>query len=1337
MKSIVGIWMICFAFIQVGIAQVDTTYVFRTGMPYGTLDIRLAKSAVRYYYLDEGKTFSFRESAPGVKTNTYKDLTSWDSSPYTQGSLREKNGNTDAFIMNYRLLFPANYDPNFAEGYPLIVMTHGAGERGNCWEGGCYWSDDAWRPSSNTPAAPTTATHDLLNNDHNLLHGGEVHLRARNLAGNKLPNDPTLAPRAFPGFVLFPQNLNGWDANNSQDAIRLIRLIMKKYKIDQNKIYVHGLSQGGYGTFEVIKRAPWLFAAALPMSAVSDAGITGASYASVLEDMSHIPLWIFQGGIDTNPTPTKTRAYVKRFRNGGVVVRYSEYAHLGHGVWNTAYDEPDFFSWMLSKNKANIHVFGGIAAVCKTNGQGAKMALAKGFMAYQWEKDGAIIPDANGPIFTASEPGVYRARFSRVANPTEEQWNRWSAPVTIIESNPPQAKMEQTGTVVLKDLNNYNDVKLNAIGDFAHYYWYKDGVLLDLYGNEDDTTQHPVFKQGTCTNLPACAGNGLYTLVTAGLDNCPSPPSEGKQIYFNNQAPVTITAPTAFTGSATSPSGASLRWNDISENEGGFEIWRRKITGTNTYSRWAMATLTSANITSFTDSRLEPSSTYQYKIRAVGNVGRSDYTPMASNQFLIITTQADDVLPTTPMNLQASETGIKEITLNWEASTDNTGVRYYEIILKEDSIVVTPNALNVYTLKGLKLNKKYTIAVRAVDLGGNKSNVSNGVNASTFLNGLYYKHSTGGWNDLDVIDWNIAEFTGKVPDITLTPRTQEDYFNFEFNGYLYISTGGVYQFRTTSDDGSRLTLNDSVIVNNDGLHGDVTITSTNLNLSPGPQLFNVKYFEYTGGNTLTVQYKGPDSKNNWITIPAPAYRSGIAETIPPTVIITTPVNNASFITGSSVTINATATDPDGSVSKVEFFEGATKLGEDTSSPYSFTWINVPSGSYSLTAKAIDDSGTTGTSSAINITVVNNTPPVVSITSPANNASFTAPTSVIINASASDADGSVSKVEFFQGTTKLGEDVSSPYTFTWANVSAGSYSLTAKATDNNGTATTSSVINITVSNTPPVASITSPANNASFTAPASITINASASDANGSVSKVEFFQGTTKLGEDTSSPYTFIWTDVSAGSYSLTAKATDNNGAITTSSVINITVGNSNPPPIVSITSPDNNAGFTAPASITINVNASDPGESVAKVEFFNGATKLGEDTSSPYSFNWTNVSAGSYQLTAKATDNRGLTSTSAIVNVTVSSSNPTISIYPNPAPPNSSITVTGSGMGTQSVRVRLTSLLGETYYDNTFSASTFTQGVSITPTKRMYAGVYIITVQQGSTVIRELILIRN
>ncbi|MFZ6014252.1 MAG: prolyl oligopeptidase family serine peptidase [Bacteroidota bacterium] len=414
-------------------AQVKPSYLYNTSMPYGTLDIRTTISSTNYYYLQENKTFSYRESSPGVRTNTYLDMTSsWDSSPYKQGNLRRKNGSTDKFVMNYRFLLPLNYSSTYAEGYPMIVLLHGANERGNCLYENCYHATPAYDPNANVPPAPKTSTHKLLNNDHNLNQGGKTHLDARNKAAGKLPNDPTLVARAFPGFVLVPQMFNIWDSLNVQDAIRLIQLLAKKYNIDENRIYIHGLSIGGFATYQAIKRASWLFAAALPMSAVHDANIFKQNQQG---KVAHVPIWIFQGGQDPNPTPAFTNTIVSKLRSAGAVVRYTLYSTLGHTIWNKAYAEPDFFSWMLSKTKSNIHLYKGIAVINTAQNQYPRLMLAEGFFAYQWERNGQLISGASSNTYTATSPGTYRARFSRVAAPTSSQWNKWSAPVTITSSS--------------------------------------------------------------------------------------------------------------------------------------------------------------------------------------------------------------------------------------------------------------------------------------------------------------------------------------------------------------------------------------------------------------------------------------------------------------------------------------------------------------------------------------------------------------------------------------------------------------------------------------------------------------------------------------------------------------------------------------------------------------------------------------------------------------------------------------------------------------------------------------------------------------------------------------
>ncbi|WP_343670914.1 glycosyl hydrolase family 18 protein [Chitinophaga sp.] len=246
----------------------------------------------------------------------------------------------------------------------------------------------------------------------------------------------------------------------------------------------------------------------------------------------------------------------------------------------------------------------------------------------------------------------------------------------------------------------------------------------------------------------------------------------------------------------------------------------------------------------------------------------------------------------------------------------------------------------------------------------------------------------------------------------------------------------------------------------------------------------------------------------------------------PTVSVTSPANNATFTAGATVSITANAADADGSVAKVEFYNGSTLLGTATAAPYTYSWAGVAAGTYSLTAKATDNKGATATSSTVTITVgggnnggncsgvatwtatgiylggaqvvynnklytakwwtqneqpdthtgdgqvwayvsdcgssTGNKAPTVSLTAPASGASYTAPATVSITASATDADGSIAKVEFYNGSTLLGTSTASPYTYSWTSVAAGTYSLTAKATDNGGAATTSSAVSITVS-----------------------------------------------------------------------------------------------------------------------------------------------------------------------------------------------------------------------------------------------------------------------------------
>src|SRR6266542_2426362 len=278
----------------------------------------------------------------------------------------------------------------------------------------------------------------------------------------------------------------------------------------------------------------------------------------------------------------------------------------------------------------------------------------------------------------------------------------------------------------------------------------------------------------------------------------------------------------------------------------------------------------------------------------------------------------------------------------------------------------------------------------------------------------------------------------------------------------------------------------------------------------------------------------------------------IAETnSAPSVSITNPANNAIFVAPVDVQISATASDNDGAISQVEFFQGSNSLGVRTSPPYSLTWGNVGSGTYTLTARATDNYGLTTTSTVVSVTV--DMAPAVSLTAPTNGANFPAyPTNITLSANATDGDGVISQVEFFQGSTSLGVAATSPYQITWSNVVGGVYALTARATDNLGVVSTSAVNKVTVG-VPPGVTLTSPTNGSTFTSPTNIVLTATASDTDGTVSRVDFYAWNIWIGSSSVSPYSVTWSNVAVGAYALTTVATDNDGLSATSSVVNITV----------------------------------------------------------------------------------------------------------------------------------------------------------------------------------------
>jgi glucose/arabinose dehydrogenase/cell division septation protein DedD len=411
----------------------------------------------------------------------------------------------------------------------------------------------------------------------------------------------------------------------------------------------------------------------------------------------------------------------------------------------------------------------------------------------------------------------------------------------------------------------------------------------------------------------------------------------------------------------------------------------------------------------------------------------------------------------------------------------------------------------------------------------------------------------------------------------------------------------------------------------------------------------------------------------------------------PTAVLTAPLNNATFAAPANITLTATASDADGSVSKVEFYNGATKLGEDLTAPYSFVWNNVAVGTYAVTARAIDNQNGSGTSVVSTITVSGGVEANLALSKPA----FSSSNEYAAVGPQYAVDGNVTGTRWssqFSDPQWFYVDLGATYQVNrvrilWEAARGRDYQIFISndinnwgtpvktvtgntALENNltdasgtgryvrfyGTARTTpygfSMFEFQVygtlagGNVAPTTSITAPANNSAFPAPANFTLSAAAADSDGSVTLVEFYNNGTKIGEDATAPYSLSLTNVIAGVYAYTSRATDNSGASTTSAAVSITV-TSNALPTVSLTAPANNAAYTAPANITLSVTAADANGSVTLVEFFSNGTKVGEDASAPYSLSLTNIAAGAYSFTARATDNQGATATSAVIAITI------------------------------------------------------------------------------------------
>ncbi|WP_230080182.1 carboxylesterase family protein [Winogradskyella marina] len=223
--------------------------------------------------------------------------------------------------LNYRMLLPKNFDET--KQYPLVLMLHGAGERG----------DD---------------------NKKQLAHGSKLFLSEKNRD-------------SLPAIVIFPQcpKNDYWsklEADRSTKPITfnykyneaptaamalvidlMDEMVAKPY-VETDQVYAMGLSMGGMGTFEIIYRKPELFAAAIPICGGGDPASVG-TYAKT------IPLWILHGAKDDVVDPKLSLNMASAIISAGGFPKLTLYDFANHNSWDPAFAEPELLNWLFSKTK--------------------------------------------------------------------------------------------------------------------------------------------------------------------------------------------------------------------------------------------------------------------------------------------------------------------------------------------------------------------------------------------------------------------------------------------------------------------------------------------------------------------------------------------------------------------------------------------------------------------------------------------------------------------------------------------------------------------------------------------------------------------------------------------------------------------------------------------------------------------------------------------------------------------------------------------------------------------------------------------------------------------------
>lgn len=226
-----------------------------------------------------------------------------------------KYANDKGDTLKYRMLFP---DADTLRKYPLVIFLHGSGERGSDNEAQLKWGVMNFATDQNMIMHPAIV----------IAPQCPEKMGWSNFTRGKTSSDMRLLPEPSKPMELL---------------IALIHQIMKTMPVDTNRIYITGLSMGGFGTYDAIERYPGLFAAAVP--------VCGGGDVSKVSSISRLPVWIFQGAEDPAVNPSYALDMLEALTKAGAHPGFTQYPEVGHFSWLGAYSDPLMIEWLFRQHK--------------------------------------------------------------------------------------------------------------------------------------------------------------------------------------------------------------------------------------------------------------------------------------------------------------------------------------------------------------------------------------------------------------------------------------------------------------------------------------------------------------------------------------------------------------------------------------------------------------------------------------------------------------------------------------------------------------------------------------------------------------------------------------------------------------------------------------------------------------------------------------------------------------------------------------------------------------------------------------------------------------------------